>query len=161
MVEEYKPLGCAINGSKVCLVQSDLCFASDPKPSYLAEPADMQKLIRSVRLLLKIAATEPLASHLNPSALDQTLLTASDAELAEVIKKRVESLYHPACTCAMGTSVEAGGVVDAKLRVFGVQGLRVCDASVFPKIVSGHPAAACIAIAEKLADELKNEYGEK
>jgi len=55
--------------------------------------------------------------------------------------------------------LEDNGVVDSKLRVYGISGLRVCDASIFPKIVAGHTSGACLAAAEKLADELKKEYG--
>jgi choline dehydrogenase len=57
------------------------------------------------------------------------------------VKERVETVYHPTTTCKMGThdgEGEKGGVVDSHLRVFGVDGLRVCDASIFPYIISGH-----------------------
>ena len=64
----------------------------------------------------------------------------SDAELAEVIRGRLSTLYHPAGTCRMAPRQD-GGVVDSELRVYGVQGLRVCDASVYPTIVSGHTAS--------------------
>lgn len=53
------------------------------------------------------------------------------------MRERVETLYHPTSTCRMAP-LEEGGVVDAKLRVYGVSGLRVCDASIFPEIISGH-----------------------
>jgi len=66
-------------------------------------------------------------------------------------------VYHPTSTCRMAP-LEQGGVVDAELRVYGVEGLRVCDASVFPEIVSGHTAGACYAVAEKLADQIKAEF---
>jgi len=69
--------------------------------------------------------------------LDHQLHLKSDKELEEVVRERLETLYHPASTCRMAP-LEDGGVVDAKLRVYGVQGLRVCDASIFPEIVSGH-----------------------
>lgn len=61
----------------------------------------------------------------------------TDQELEEVVRERVETLYHPTSTCRMA-SLQDGGVVDSKLRVHGIRGLRVCDASVFPSIVSGH-----------------------
>jgi choline dehydrogenase len=77
--------------------------------------------------------TDVNASH-HPE-LDHHLSSLSDAELADIVRDRVESVYHPIGTCSMG----AGGVVDSELRVKGTQGLRVCDASVFPKLVSGHP----------------------
>jgi choline dehydrogenase len=58
--------------------------------------------------------------------------------LTAFVRERVDTLYHPASTCRMAP-LEEGGVVDAKLKVYGVDGLRVCDASVFPWLVSGHP----------------------
>jgi choline dehydrogenase len=67
--------------------------------------------------------------------LDHHFSRLSDAELADIIRDRVETVYHPIGTCSMGP----GGVVDSDLRVKGTQGLRVCDASVFPTLVSGHP----------------------
>jgi len=70
----------------------------------------------------------------------------------------VETIYHPTSTCKMAKK-EDGGVVDARLRVYGVEGLRVCDASIFPNIVSGHSAGACLAVGEKLADVMKSEFG--
>jgi choline dehydrogenase-like flavoprotein len=64
------------------------------------------------------------------------------------IKQRIGTNYHPTCTCAIGR------VVDSDLRVFGIEGLRVADASVMPSIVRGNTTAAVIAIAEKAADML-------
>ncbi|KAG6862505.1 hypothetical protein C0995_000053 [Termitomyces sp. Mi166 len=129
---------------------------------YLAEPEDVKKLVRGVRLLFKISKAEPLASrvdHTNTDPmLDSGLLEKSDEELAEVIKERLTTLYHPAGTCRMAPRQD-GGVVDSELRVYGVQGLRVCDASVYPIIVSGHTAGAVYAMAEKLSDMLKSQYG--
>ncbi len=61
----------------------------------------------------------------------------SDAEIAELVKDRLETVYHPTSTCRMAPR-EEGGVVDAKLKVYGIHGLRVCDASIFPSIISGH-----------------------
>ncbi|KAG6862501.1 hypothetical protein C0995_000049 [Termitomyces sp. Mi166 len=127
-------------------------------PNYLKAPEDAAKLIRGVRLLLKIAQTEPLASHLDHDFrrpdLDHETHLKSDEEMLELVKERVETVYHPACTCRMAPQ-EMNGVVDSQLRVYGIQGLRVCDASVYPWIVSGHTCGACYAMAEKLADMLK------
>ncbi|GLB40331.1 putative GMC oxidoreductase [Lyophyllum shimeji] len=133
-------------------------------PRYLEEPEDVEKLVRGVKLLYKIARTEPLASRIdhedkNP-LLDRDLLRKSDEELGDVVRQRVQTLYHPASTCRMAPA-EDGGVVDAQLRVHGVAGLRVCDASVFPTIVSGHTAGAVLAIAEKLSDMLKEQYSQE
>jgi choline dehydrogenase len=107
----------------------------------LEAPEDVEKFLRGIKLIFKIARTEPLASRLDHddrnSMLDHQLYLKSDEELKEIIKDRVETLYHPASTCRMAR-LQDDGVVDSHLRVYGIQGLRVCDASVFPSIVSGH-----------------------
>lgn len=117
--------------------------------SYLKAPEDAAKLLRGVRLLLKIAQTEPLAGFLDPNFtrgdLDHRTHLMSDAELMKLIQERVETVYHPTSTCRMAPADE-DGVVDSELRVYGIKNLRVCDASVFPWIVSGHtvrPFTAC------------------
>ncbi|KAG6856908.1 hypothetical protein H0H87_012490, partial [Tephrocybe sp. NHM501043] len=131
-------------------------------PRYLTEPEDLKKLVRGLRIILKLSKTEPLASrvdHTNKDPLlDHDLFNKSDEELADIVKARLSTLYHPAGTCRMAP-LQDGGVVDSQLRVYGVQGLRVCDASVFPIIVAGHTAGAVFAIAEKLSDIIKAQYG--
>ncbi|KAK0194532.1 hypothetical protein F5146DRAFT_1185241 [Armillaria mellea] len=127
-------------------------------PNYMKNPSDLQKLLRGVRLCFRIAQTEPLASHLDHTLehteLDHRLHLQSNEELAEILKSRIETLYHPTSSCRMAPQ-EQHGVVDARLRVYGLKALRICDASIFPWIVSGHTAGACFAAAEKLADEIK------
>ncbi|RDB25944.1 Alcohol dehydrogenase [acceptor] [Hypsizygus marmoreus] len=130
-------------------------------PRYLQAPEDVQRFIRAIKLICKIARTEPLASRLdqenkNP-LLDHQLHLKSDEELTDVVRERLETLYHPASTCRMAPLQDAG-VVNSQLRVYGLKGLRVCDASIFPTIVSGHTAGAVLAIAEKLSDMIKEEY---
>jgi len=61
----------------------------------------------------------------------------TDAEMAAIVRERVETVYHPTSTCRMAP-LEDGGVVDSQLRVYGISNLRICDASIFPSIVSGH-----------------------
>lgn len=116
--------------------------------------------VRGLRLALKIVRARSLNAALDPtessSELDHLLHHRTDAALAELVRERAETLYHP-CRSARMAPREEGGVVDARLRVYGVQGLRVADASVFPEIISGHTSAPCIAIGEKCADMLKEE----
>lgn len=69
--------------------------------------------------------------------LNHKLSQASDAELADMIRDELETLYHPCCTARMAP-LEDGGVVDTTLRVYGIPNLRIVDASVFPEITSGH-----------------------
>uniref|UniRef100_D8QIH8 Glucose-methanol-choline oxidoreductase N-terminal domain-containing protein n=1 Tax=Schizophyllum commune (strain H4-8 / FGSC 9210) TaxID=578458 RepID=D8QIH8_SCHCM len=127
-------------------------------PNYLKDPRDVHTLRRGVRLLTRVAQTPPVSDALDGECtradLDHRLHELSDEELDEVIRQRCETVYHPACTCRMAPD----GALDNNLRVHGVRGLRVCDASAFPTIASGHTAGACFAIAEKLADDLKAEY---
>ncbi|KAF7374603.1 L-sorbose 1-dehydrogenase [Mycena sanguinolenta] len=130
-------------------------------PNYLENPHDLEKLVRGLRAVLKIAHAEALESYLdhkdtNPQ-LDHAMHLKTDDELREVVRERVETLYHPTSTCRMAPA-DQNGVVDAQLRVYGIEGLRVCDASIFPWIISGHTAGGCFAIAEKLADEMKIEF---
>ncbi|KAJ7928754.1 hypothetical protein B0H13DRAFT_2311060 [Mycena leptocephala] len=117
-------------------------------PNYLQSPDDLEKLVRGFRLTTKIAHAEAMDAYLDHSdtspELDHAIHLKTDDELRE--------LYVPD-----GASGD-NGVVDARLRVYGIQGLRVCDASIFPWTISGHTAGGCLAIAEKLADEMKAEF---
>ncbi|KAI0368021.1 GMC oxidoreductase [Pilatotrama ljubarskyi] len=139
--------------------------SSDPKdppiidPQYLSTQHDVAVLVRAARLLARIVRTEPLAGMLDPAGdadadLDHALHELDDAAVAERVRAKAETLYHPACTARMAPK-EDGGVVDPFLRVHGIPNLRVVDASVFPTIVSGHTAAPTYAIAEKAADLIK------
>ena len=83
-----------------------------------------------------VGSTHPLLDH----HFDQL----SDQELGEIIRNRVETLYHPFGTCTMGRADNPAAVLDTQLRVRGALGLRVCDASVYPKLVSGHPVSCAI-----------------
>ena len=109
--------------------------------SYCESPEDVEKLLRGVKLSLRLGRTEPLASLIDwdysDPQLDHSLHLKSDDELRELVKNRVETLYHPTSTCRMAP-LDQGGVVDSHMRVYGIDGLRICDASIFPFIVSGH-----------------------
>ncbi|MDH4093865.1 MAG: GMC oxidoreductase, partial [Betaproteobacteria bacterium] len=77
----------------------------------------------------------------------------TDEELLEVVRQSGETVFHPTSTCRMGTDQRA--VVDSRLRVRGLEALRVVDASVMPAVVSGNTNAAVIAIAERAADLIR------
>ncbi|KZT65400.1 GMC oxidoreductase [Daedalea quercina L-15889] len=136
---------------------------SDPPfidPQYLSTGHDVDVLVRGARLLGAILRQSPLVDMIDPSGstdttglLNHDLASKSDAEIEALIRDRIETIYHPSCTARMAP-LEDGGVVDPFLRVYGVEGLRVCDASVFPTITSGHTASPTIAVAEKAAEML-------
>jgi choline dehydrogenase len=79
----------------------------------------------------------------------------TDAEIAEFIRDEAQTLYHPVGTCKMGNDSMA--VVDARLRVRGIESLRVVDASVMPQIIAGNTNAPTIMIAEKAADMIRQD----
>jgi choline dehydrogenase len=79
----------------------------------------------------------------------------SDAEIDAFIRAKVESAYHPSCTCRMGRAGDPLAVVDAQARVIGTQGLRVVDSSIMPSITTGNLNAPTIMLAEKAADQIR------
>lgn len=123
-------------------------------PGYLADERDHPVVIGGIKVARRIAAAPALAPHILsefvPGAWFQT-----DAELLEVARRHSQTIYHPAGTCKMGCDELA--VVDARLRVRGIAGLRVVDASIMPEIVSGNTNAPTIMIAEKAAGMIRND----
>jgi len=123
---------------------------------YLTDPAgdDLRVLVHGLRLARRVLAGDALAAErgeeLEPGAGCQ-----SDAEWEAYVRAHVQTVYHPVGTCKMG--VDALSVVGPELRVRGVEGLRVADASVMPAIVRGHTNAATVMIAERAADLLLRE----
>ena len=118
---------------------------------YLSTSHDIEVLIRGARLLGAILRQTPLVEMLDDidgeepaGLLNHDLASKSHAALEALIRERVETLYHPACTARMAPR-EDGGVVDPFLRVHGAEGLRLCDASVFPTITSGHTVSAFVS----------------
>ncbi|GAA5941256.1 hypothetical protein JCM1841_003612 [Sporobolomyces salmonicolor] len=130
-------------------------------PKYFSDERDMQVCLAGVHLIRRLAQTAPLSQYLlgpaAPAMTQEEWDTASDEELIKHIRGHAETIYHPMSTCKIGSKAD-DGVVDADLKVHGIAGLRVCDASIFPDSVSGHPVAAVVAVAEKFADMLKAEY---
>ncbi|KAG9084614.1 hypothetical protein FS749_005095 [Ceratobasidium sp. UAMH 11750] len=125
----------------------------------------MKIMVQGVRTALRVAHTKPLASKLvfKPENKDTGSIfymgdadpeTVTDEEIEGWLRRETETLYHPVGTARMGASVE-DSVVDSSLRVHGIRGLRVVDASIFPTQLSGHPCAGVVATAEKAADLIK------
>jgi choline dehydrogenase-like flavoprotein len=115
---------------------------------YFTDPADRQTMIRAVRALAEIGAQAALAPHRR--AVFRAPESDSDTDIWEFIKRECQTLYHPTSTCAIGS------VVDPQLRVLGIDGLRVVDASVMPSVIRGNTNAPTIMIAEKAADLIRS-----
>ncbi|MGH3498587.1 MAG: GMC family oxidoreductase [Nocardioidaceae bacterium] len=121
--------------------------------AYYEDQADLDAMVVGLRLLADVAGEAPLAHYLSEPFLPVRLSGITDAELTEHARQVTQTLYHPVGTCAMGSGELA--VVDPDLRVRGVEGLRVVDASVMPEVVRGNTNAPTIMIAEKAADLIR------
>jgi choline dehydrogenase len=118
-------------------------------PNYLATATDQQTIVDGLKLLRRVAAT-PQMQRLITAEFQPGSEVASDEQLLEYARQRGGTVYHPTSTCKMGTDTMA--VVDPELRVHGLEGLRVADASIMPTVVSGNTNAATIMIGERVAD---------
>ncbi|MBV9689954.1 MAG: choline dehydrogenase [Ktedonobacteraceae bacterium] len=122
------------------------------QPNYLKEEGDMEVLIKAIKLSRRLAqahAFEPYRAEEHAPGVQ----VQSDKDIIEFIRLSADSIYHPVGTCKMGNDEMA--VVDSQLRVWGVEHLRVVDASIMPALIRGHTNAATIMIAEKAADLIK------
>ena len=120
--------------------------------NYMASEADLQVLVEGIKLARRLAQAKALDPFRGEEMLPGRQVQ-SDEELIAYIRSSAETLYHPVGTCKMGQDDLA--VVDEQLRVRGVEGLRVIDASIMPTIVNGNTNAPTIMIAEKAADLLR------
>ena len=123
------------------------------RANYLSDSRDMDVMLEGIKLSRKLAATKAFDGY-RGTELHPGSAANDDAALRAHISKFTETLYHPVGTCKMGT--DAMAVVDSELRVHGVEGLRIVDASIMPTVVGGNTNAPTIMIAERAADLIKN-----
>ena len=121
-------------------------------PALLSVDADIQPLIRAIKLARRILAT-PYFARYRATELAPGPAVQSDSDIADFIRSTAYTVHHQVGTCRMGTGADA--VVDPHLRLRGLQGLRVIDASVIPSIVGGNTNAVAVMIAEKAADLIR------
>jgi len=119
-------------------------------PNYLATEEDVQELLEASRLLRRFAAAPPLAEIIEAEIAPGPRVR-TDADMIADIRARAVTVYHPVGTCRMGPD-SGSDVVDARLKVHGIDGLRVADASIFPTLTSGNTNAPAIMVGEKAAD---------
>ncbi|HKT94010.1 MAG TPA: GMC oxidoreductase, partial [Paraburkholderia sp.] len=120
--------------------------------NYMAEALDWREFRDAIRITREIIA-QPALDRFRGRELNPGAALKSDAEIDAFVRNRAETAYHPSCSCAMGYDEMA--VVDGEGRVHGVDGLRVVDASIMPRITTGNLNAPTIMIAEKIADKIR------
>jgi len=128
---------------------ADAAAAPAIQPNFLERESDVATMLDGLKLVRSLAATPSLARWIEAEH-DPGPGCASDEEIVDFVRKKGFTVYHPVGTCKMGNDAEA--VVDQQLRVHGMQGLRVIDASIMPVVTSGNTNAPVIMIAEKAAD---------
>ena len=117
------------------------------QPNYLSTDQDRVEALAGCKMLRALARTAPLSEIIIEELVPGARLQ-SDSELLEDFRQRADTVYHPTSTCIMGHD-PATSVVDARLRVHGIAGLRVIDASIVPTITSGNMNAPTVMVAEK------------
>ena len=145
---------CALRPSsrgRILPAGSDPLAAPRIEARYLVEPSDLDCLLEGIAVSREIVAQSPFDAFRGREIFPGADARDRDA-LHAFVRRKAESIYHPVGTCRMGPADDPGAVVDARLRVHGVEGLRVVDASVMPRIVSSNTNAATIMIAERASD---------
>jgi choline dehydrogenase len=126
-------------------------------PNYLEHPEDQKVMIDGVRRARTILAA-PAFDKYQSWEIGPGPEAQSDEQILAFIRKKSETIYHPVGTCKMGDISDVMTVVDSELKVKGIKGLRVVDASVMPTLVGGNTNAPTIMIAERCADLIKQEH---
>ena len=138
---------------RLSLASADPLAAPLIDPAFLSDPDDLARMVRGVKLMRKVLGQPSLAAF-GGQELPASASAQTDEQIEQFIRNHADTIYHPVGSCRMGPA-GADNVVDERLRVHGLQGLRVVDASIMPRIVSGNTNAPTIMIAEKAADMIK------
>jgi choline dehydrogenase-like flavoprotein len=131
------------------LASADPMAAPAIDPAFLAEREDVDAMVRGFRLMRGILG-QPALARFGGVELPASAGARTDAQIEAFLRERVDTIYHPVGSCAMGPGPDAA--VDASLRVHGIDALRVADASIMPRIVGGNTNAPTIMIAEKAVE---------
>jgi choline dehydrogenase len=138
---------------EITLASADPMSKPAIKANYLSHPEDVRVMVKGLRIARRVLAARAFDAYRGKHLIPETELADDDAALEAFIRARAETIYHPVGTCKMGQDPMA--VVDAELRVHGLEGLRVVDASIMPLLVGGNTNAPVVAIAEKAADMIR------
>ena len=119
--------------------------------NYMSHPEDWIEMRACVRLTREIFAQDAFDPY-RGREIQPGATCVSDESIDAFVREKVESAYHPSCTCKMGSLADPAAVVDPETRVIGVEALRVVDSSIMPSITNGNLNAPTIMLAEKAAD---------
>lgn len=147
---------------EIRLASRDPMAKPDIFANYLSHPDDMEHMVRGVKMARRILTAPAFDAYRGAWLMPQAsngMANESDEDIRSFIRERAETIYHPVGTCKMGKDRMA--VVDDQLRVHGLQGLRVVDASIMPLLVGGNTNAPTVMIAEKASDIIKHSHGAK
>ena len=133
-------------------LRTELLDESPLRDKFQADLDDMQRMIRGFKLVRQIIR-QPALADLGGKEMAASAKAHTDLEIEHFIRDHADTIYHPVGTCRMGNGPM--DVVDAQLKVRGIDGLRVIDASIMPRVVGGNTNAPVIMIAEKAADMIK------
>lgn len=122
-------------------------------PNFYGEESDLEEMVKGFKLTQTLMQSEAFKSIIKEDLFTANVHT--DEEIRQVLRDRSDTVYHPVGSCKMG--VDEMAVVDPRLRVYGIQNLRVVDASIMPKVVNGNTNAPAIMIAEKAVDMINQD----
>jgi choline dehydrogenase len=147
------PMRSKSRGS-VRLASGDARQAPTIRFNYMSHPDDWVEVRACVRLTREIFA-QPAFNRYRGEEIQPGAAAQSDEQIDAFIREKIETAYHPSCSCKMGASSDPNAVVDPQARVIGLEGLRVVDSSIMPSITNGNLNAPTIMIAEKVSDLIR------
>ncbi|RYP41561.1 hypothetical protein DL767_000903 [Monosporascus sp. MG133] len=155
----YATVGVALctprSRGSVTITSADVFVAPAIDPRWLTDRADIEVAVGGFKRAREFWASPALSGFaLGQEAYPGREVGDDDAEIEAAIRRSFNTVYHGSCTCAMGRADDPDAVVDPQARVYGVNGLRVVDASAFPLLPPGHPQSTVYALAEKIADDI-------
>jgi choline dehydrogenase-like flavoprotein len=138
----------------VALQSADPLAAPAIDPNFLGEDSDLEAMVAGFKMTRRLLDAPALKALQTSDVF--TAGVETDDDIRKVLRQYVDTVYHPVGTCKMGVN-DPLAVVDPKLRVYGLEGLRVVDASIMPTLIGGNTNAPTIMIGEKAADMIKAE----
>ncbi|XP_043270253.1 glucose dehydrogenase [FAD, quinone]-like [Venturia canescens] len=149
---------------KILLRDADVRTHPRIIPNYMSDPEDVRLLIKGARLAIQLGKTKSMQRfgtrfHDTPMSGCETFKYDSDDYWECTVRSLTMNIYHYSGTCKMGAEGDPDAVVNPRLQVIGIRGLRVADASIMPEIPTGHTNTPTLMIAEKLADMVKQDWG--